>query len=57
MKKWKLTENDISKELGINNSKVSRALNNSSKVTQKQKIKFLKKLFLSGFKLSKLYLH
>lgn len=57
MKKGKLTENDISKELGINNSKVSRALNNSSKVTQKQKIKFLKKLFLSGFKLSKLYLH
>jgi len=49
MKKGKLTENDISKELGINSSTVSRALNNSSRVTQKTKDKILKKATELGY--------
>ena len=49
MKKGKITIHDISKELGINSSTVSRALNNSSRVTQKTKDKILKKATELGY--------
>lgn len=49
MKKGKITIHDISKELGINSSTVSRALNNSSRVTQKTKDKILNKAAELGY--------
>ena len=49
MKKGKITIHDISKELGINSSTVSRALNNSSRVTQKTKDKILSKAAELGY--------
>ncbi len=43
MRKSKITIHDISRELGIDSSTVSRALNNSPRVTDKTKEKILKK--------------
>ncbi|MBP8793274.1 MAG: LacI family DNA-binding transcriptional regulator [Lutibacter sp.] len=49
MKDGKITIHDISRELGIDSSTVSRALNNSSRVTQKTKDKILKKALELGY--------
>lgn len=49
MKKGKITIHDISKELGIDSSTVSRALNNSARVTQKTKDKILEKASELGY--------
>lgn len=49
MKKDKVTIHDISKSLGINSSTVSRALNNSSRVTKKTKDKILNKAIELGY--------
>lgn len=49
MKNGKITIHDISKELGIDSSTVSRALNDSSRVTQKTKDKILKKASELGY--------
>lgn len=49
MKKSKVTIHDIARELGINSSTVSRALNNSDRVTEKTKTKILKKAEELGY--------
>ena len=49
MKKNKVTIHDISKALKIDSSTVSRALNNSNRVTQKTKEKILKKAKELGY--------
>lgn len=49
MKKGKPTIHEIAKELNINSSTVSRALNNSSRVTQKTKEKVLAKARELGY--------
>lgn len=49
MKKNKATIHDISRSLGINSSTVSRALNNSSRVSQKTKEKIIKKAAELGY--------
>lgn len=49
MKNGKITIHDISKELGIDSSTVSRALNDSPRVTQKTKDKILEKALALGY--------
>lgn len=49
MRKSKITIHDISRELGIDSSTVSRALNNSPRVTDKTKEKILKKAKELGY--------
>ena len=49
MKKNKITIHHIAKELGIDSSTVSRALNNSSRVTQKTKTKIFEKADELGY--------
>ena len=49
MKKSKATIHDISKELGIDSSTVSRALNDSARVAQKTKDKILRKALELGY--------
>lgn len=49
MKKGKTTIHDISKELGIDSSTVSRALNNSDRVSKKTKDKIVKKAIELGY--------
>ena len=49
MKKNKITIHDISKELKVNSSTVSRALNNSSRVSLKTRKKIQKKALELGY--------